>query len=109
MCALVRSIQAFGEAQGMGSLIDGVGMQCYIGYKGGEFPENILVTSPKRTADSIPNAVFMFHDLGMKVQFTELTIRNYDEAQNDAHAEYYKKFMQMAIDINNGTMQKVLN
>lgn len=109
MCALVRSIQAFGEAQGMGSLIDGVGMQCYIGYKGGEFPENILVTSTKRTADSIPNAVFMFHDLGMKVQFTELTIRNYDEAQNDAHAEYYKKFMQMVMDINNGTMQKVLN
>ncbi len=105
MLALAKSIQAFGQEQGKGNLIDGVGMQCYIGYNGGEFPEDILVTSPKRTADSIPNAVFMFHNLGLDVQFTELTIRNYKEDQNAAQAEYYKKFMQMAIDINNGTMQ----
>lgn len=108
ICALVKSIQTLGNSQGMGNLIDGVGMQCYIGYKGGEFPANILTTNPKRTADSIPNAVFMFNELGCKVQFTEVSIRNYDETQNDAQAEYYKKFMQMAIDINNGTMQPVL-
>lgn len=106
ICALVKSIQKFGEEQGEGSLIDGVGMQCYIG--GSEFKEDLLTTSTKFTADSIPNAVFKFHDLGMKVQFTELTVRSYDESKNAEHAEYFKKFMQMAIDINNGTITKIL-
>ena len=108
MLALAESIQAFGEKQGKGKLIDGVGMQCYLGSTGkgaNELDEGLLATSPKRTADSIPNAVFMFNKLGLDVQFTELTIRNYKEDQNAAQAEYYKKFMQMAININNGTMQ----
>ena len=108
ICALTKSIQAFGQEQGMGNLIDGVGLQCYLGMTGkgaDELDEGLLVTSTKKSVSSIPNAVFMFHDTGLEVQFTELTIRNYKEAQNKAQAEYYKKFMQMAIDINNGTMQ----
>ncbi|MCM1246395.1 MAG: endo-1,4-beta-xylanase [Roseburia sp.] len=112
ICALVQSIQAFGQQNNMGNLIDGVGMQCYIGQVGNgadKLADSLLQTSNKAVAQSIPNAVFMFHDLGLEVQFTELTIRNYDESKNAAQAEYYKKFMQMAIDINNGTMTKVLN
>lgn len=111
ICALAESIQAFGQEQGMGNLIDGVGMQCYLGTTGkgaSELSDALLQTSTKKTASSIPNAVFKFHDLGLDVQFTELTIRNYVESENSIQADYYTKFMQMAIDINNGTMQKVL-
>lgn len=111
ICALAESIQAFGQAQGKGNLIDGVGMQCYLGTTGkgaSELSESLLQTSTKKTASSIPNAVFMFHDLGLDVQFTELTIRNYVESQNSNQASYYEKFMQMAIDINNGTIEKAL-
>ena len=109
--ALIQSIQAFGQSNNMGNLIDGIGMQCYLGTVGDgadKLSDELLKTSTKRSTSSIPNAVFMFHDLGCKVQFTELTIRNYDESQNTAQAEYYKKFLQMAIDINNGTMEKAL-
>ncbi len=112
ICALVKSIQEFGQAQGMGNLIDGVGMQCYLGMTGkgaSAQPDALLQTSTKQTVSSIPNAVFKFHDLGCEVQFTELTIRNYKETDNAAQAEYYEKFMQMAIDINNGTIQPTLN
>ncbi|MCM1246677.1 MAG: endo-1,4-beta-xylanase [Roseburia sp.] len=109
--ALAKSIQAFGQSRNMGNLIDGIGMQCYLGTTGeGADKQSAALLQPSDmfTANSIPNAVFMFHDLGCKVQFTELTIRNYDKTKNAAQAEYYKKFMQMAIDINNGTMTKVL-
>ena len=89
-------------------MIDGVGMQCYLGSSTSEFRDDLLLPTEKATADSIPNAVFKFTDLGLQVQFTELTIKNYDESRNAAQAAYYKKLMQMAIDINNGTMQPVL-
>ncbi|MCM1246742.1 MAG: endo-1,4-beta-xylanase [Roseburia sp.] len=111
ICALAESIQAFGQSQGKGNLIDGVGMQCYIGSVGkgaSNLDAKLLETSTKKTTSSVPNAVFMFHDLGLDVQFTELTIRNYLESENAQQAEYFKAFMQMAIDINNGTITKAL-
>lgn len=109
ICALVQSINDFGEENGVGKLIDGVGMQSYLGSSTSEFDEKLLETNTKKTADSIPNAIFKFADLGMNVQFTELTVRNYDESKDPELGEYYKKLMQMAIDINNGTMKPVLD
>lgn len=108
ICALAKSIKKFGNERGKGDLIDGVGMQCYLGSSTSEFSDGLLLPTKKATVDSIPNAVFLFTDLGLQVQFTELTIKNYDESRNAAQAAYYKKLMQMVIDINNGTMQPLL-
>ena len=112
---LIKSIQAFGQEQGMGNLIDGVGMQCYLGSTGKGADDllakagTLLAPSTNKSDESIPNAIFMFNELGCKVHITELTVRNYKQDQNDSQAEFYSKFMQMIIDINNGTITKVLD
>ena len=101
----------FGNEKGKGNLIDGVGMQCYLGGPNNTFfdkNEKVLQPSKNGAVDSIPNAVFLFNELGLDVQFTELTVHNYDESKNAAQAAYYEKVMQMVIDINNGTMQPLL-
>ena len=111
ICALAKSIMEFGNEKGKGNLIDGVGMQCYLGGPNNTFfdkNEKVLQPSKNGAVDSIPNAVFLFNELGLDVQFTELTVHNYDESKNAAQAAYYEKVMQMVIDINNGTMQPLL-
>lgn len=112
ICELVKSIQKLGQENGLGNLIDGVGMQCYLGTTGqgaDKLDAKLLQTSTKKSASSIPNAIFKFNDLGCEVMITELTIRNYDKTKLTEHAEYFKNFMQMIIDINNGKITKVLD
>lgn len=111
ICALAQSIMEFGNERGKGNLIDGVGMQCYLGGPKNTFfdkNEKVLEPASNTSVDSIPNSVFLFNELGLDVQFTELTVHNYDESKNAAQAAYYEKVMQMVIDINNGTMQPLL-
>lgn len=108
ICELVKSIQKLGQENGLGNLIDGVGMQCYLGLTE-QGADKLLQTSTKKSASSIPNAIFKFNNLGCEVMITELTIRNYDKTKLTEHAEYFKNFMQMIIDINNGKITKVLD
>lgn len=67
-------------------LCDGVGMQSYIGGYGQQ-------AGCMNTSDltRIETAVRMYHDLGIKVHVTEMSVRNYEKDKLDKHAEFYGK------------------
>ena len=65
-------------------LMDGVGMQGYIGGYGVQ--EGCLEESH---LDMIRDAILGYAQAGYEVQITEMAVRNFDKAQADRHAEYY--------------------
>ena len=42
----------------------------------------------------------MFHDLGVKVHVTEMSVRNFDKNQMEKHAKFYGKLFDMYQKIN---------
>ncbi len=94
---LVEKINSFAQ-DGNGQnrkLIDGIGMQGYMGgyglQKGCLSPDLI-----KNTEESIR----AFAELGMEVHITEMALRNYDESLSGEHAAFYGKMFAMLARIN---------
>ena len=76
-------------------LIDGIGMQGYMGGYG--------VQSGCLSEDLINNtkaSIRAFADLGMEVHITEMALRNYEEARQAEHAAFFGKMFDMLGGIN---------
>jgi len=95
--ALVESINSYikNEDGSYKKLCDGIGMQSYIGGYGqqaGCMNDNDI--------KKIEQAIRMFHDLGVKVHVTEMSVRNFDKNQVEKHAKFYGKLFEMYKRIN---------
>ena len=94
---LVESINSFAKDENgePRRLIDGIGMQ---GYMGG-YGEQAGCLSP----DLITNteaSIRTFADLGMEVHLTEMALRNYDASRSEEHAAFFGRMFAMLRDIN---------
>ena len=103
--ALVESINSFAvdEEGNYRKLIDGIGMQ---GYMGGYGEQNGCLSD-----DLITNtkaSIKAFADLGMEVHITEMALRNYEEEHIADHAVFYGKMFDMLGKINEELGQNVL-
>ena len=89
---LVKSINSFAfDANGQPrKLVDGVGMQGYIGGWGTQ-------TGCMNESDltSIKNAINAYSYLGVEVHITEMAVRNYDKDKAPEHAVFYAKLFNM--------------
>ncbi len=78
-------------------LIDGIGMQGYIGGYGVQegclIPEHI---------DWFRQAIEGYAAEGLEVQVTEMAVRNFDPEQADAHAAFYADLFRMFMDLYDG-------
>lgn len=95
--ALVKSINSY-EKNPDGTykqLCDGIGMQSYIGGYGQQ-------AGCMNTGDitKVEKAIRMFHELGVKVHVTEMSVRNFDKNQEAKHAEFYGKLFEMYKSLN---------
>ena len=94
---LVESINSFAQDENGNDrkLIDGIGMQGYMGGYGVQAGclGDYLITN---TRDSI----VAFDKLGMEVHITEMALRNYEEAHIADHAVFYGKMFDMLAGIN---------
>ena len=50
--------------------------------------------------DMIRDAILGYHDAGLKVQITEMAVRNFDLSKADKHAAFYAKLFRMFMDLN---------
>ena len=94
---LARSVNSFAQNEDgtPRKLMDGIGMQGYIGGYGvqqGCLEESHL--------GMIKNAILGYAAEGLDVQITEMAVRNFDLEQADRHAEYYAKLFQVFMDLN---------
>ena len=95
--ALVEKINSFAQDENGAprKLIDGIGMQGYMGGYG--------VQSGCLSEDLINNtkaSIRAFADLGMEVHITEMALRNYEEARQAEHAAFFGKMFDMLGGIN---------
>ena len=95
--ALVESVNSFAadENGNPRRLIDGIGMQGYMGGYGEQ--------AGCLAADLISNtkaSIRAFAELGMEVHITEMALRNYDETKAAEHAAFYGKMFSMLGGIN---------
>lgn len=98
---LVRSVNSFAKDENGNprKLVDGVGMQGYIGGYG---------TQSGCLSDShipmIQKAILGYAALGMDVQITEMAVRNFEPDQSEKHAAFYAKLFEMfcALNTENG-------
>lgn len=101
ICALIDSINSYAtdENGNYRKLVDGVGMQ---GYIGGYATQSGCMSNAD--IDNIEKAIRMFGNHGVEVQITEMAVRNYndDEATMEKHAQYYAKLMERLVAINAG-------
>ncbi len=94
---LVESINTFAK-DGSGAyrtLIDGIGMQ---GYMGGYGNQNGCLSD-----DLISNtraSITAYAGMGMQVHITEMALRNYDESRSADHAAFYGRMFEMLGGIN---------
>lgn len=97
ICELVKSINSYAVDENGNSrkLIDGVGMQGYIGGYGTQ--SGCLVDSHIMM---IKNAIMGYAQLGMDVQITEMAVRNFEPEQADKHALFYAKLFEMFKSLN---------
>ena len=90
--ALAESVNTYAqdETGAPRKLLDGIGMQGYIGGYG---------TQSGCLQDShlgmIKTAIQGYAAMGLEVQITEMAVRNFDPAQADRHAAYYGKLFQL--------------
>ena len=87
-CELVKSIQAYAtdENGNARKLIDGVGMQ---GYMGG-YGEQAGCLDPQ-ILTNVKESIRIYADLGVEVQLTEMAVRNFDKTKVREHDEFYAK------------------
>lgn len=95
--SLVKSVNSFAKDENGNprKLMDGVGMQGYIGGYGTQ--SGCLVDSHIMM---IKNAILGYKALGVDVQITEMAVRNFEPEQADKHAQYYAKLFQMFKSLN---------
>ena len=90
--ALAQSVNSFAsdESGKPRKLMDGIGMQGYIGGYGTQ--NGCLVDSH---VGMIKNEILNYASMGLEVQITEMAVRNYDLSQADKHAAFYGKLFEM--------------
>ena len=94
---LARSVNTYAQDENGNprKLMDGIGMQGYIGGYGvqqGCMEESHL--------GMIQKAILNYAAEGLDVQITEMAVRNFDLAQADRHAEYYAKLFGVFTGLN---------
>ena len=96
-CELIKSINSYAvdEDGSFRTLIDGIGMQGYIGGYG-------VQSGCLNEADiaRIENAILTYASYGVEVQLTEMAVRNYDQTRAAEHALFYGKLFDMFMRIN---------
>lgn len=101
ICALVDSINTYAkDSEGnYRKLVDGVGMQGYIGGYGTQSG-----CMSNTDIANIEKAIRMFWEHGVESQITEMAVRNYnnDEATMKKHADYYATLMKRLVELNTG-------
>ncbi len=102
---LVESINSFAKDENGSArvLIDGIGMQGYMGGYGNQ--------SGCLSDDLISNtraSIRAFAALGMEVHITEMALRNYDETKQAEHAAFFGKMFDMLRNINQELGKDVL-
>ena len=103
--ALVESINSYAlDASGRPrKLIDGIGMQGYMGGYGeqaGCLSEDLISNTEA--------SIRAFAELGMEVHITEMALRNYEESRIADHAAFYGKMFQMLGSVNRELGRDVL-
>ncbi len=95
--ALADSVNSFAPDGngGFRKLMDGVGMQGYIGGYGTQ--QGCLENG---YLDMIRSAILGYHEKGLKVQITEMAVRNFDKEQAQRHAEYYAELFSVFTALN---------
>ena len=95
--ALVRSVNSYAQDESgqPRRLMDGVGMQGYIGGYGTQ--SGCMVDSHVMM---IKNAILGYRALGMDVQITEMAVRNFEKEQAPKHAAFYAKLFEMFASLN---------
>ena len=87
-CRLVESIQSYArdEAGNPRSLIDGIGMQGYMGGYGVQEGclDPAIITNVKQSIST-------YASLGLEVQLTEMAVRNFDRTKAAEHNAFYSK------------------
>ncbi len=87
-CALVRRIQSYAtdEEGNPRSLIDGIGMQGYMGGYGVQSGclDPSIITNVKKSIEA-------YAALGVDVQLTEMAVRNFDKTKVAEHDAFYSK------------------
>lgn len=81
---LVRSIQSY--APDGRKLIDGIGMQGYLGGYGVQAG----CLEPSLLTD-LAQSIEMYGEMGLEVQITEMAVRNFDQSKAAEHAEFYAR------------------
>lgn len=108
ICALAKSVNSFAtDENGQPiQLMDGVGMQ---GYIGGYGTQNGCM-NPADLA-SIKKSILTYADLGLEVQITEMSVRNYEDspAAIAQHAAYYADLFRVFIEVNSGENKPLTN
>ena len=96
-CALAESINTYAvdENGEYRRLIDGIGMQGYIGGYGTQ--SGCL---NERDIEKIRQSILAYSSLGLEVQVTEMAVRNYDKEQAEKHAAFYGKLFEMFCRVN---------
>lgn len=100
-CELIKSINAFAkDDQGeYRRLVDGVGMQGYIGGYGSQ-------AGCMNNADigAIKTAIQTYAALGMEVQITEMAVRSYEGGEDvmQKHGQFYQDLFKMFCSVNEG-------
>lgn len=94
---LARSVNSYAQNEDgtPRKLMDGIGMQGYIGGYGvqqGCLEESHL--------DMIKNAILGYAAEDLEVQITEMAVRNFELDQADRHADYYAKLFQVFMALN---------
>ena len=94
--ALAASVNSFAQDEEGNDrvLCDGIGMQGYIGGYGVQ--EGCLEDDH---LDWIRAAILGYAEQGLKVQITEMAVRNFDPDEADRHAEYYAKLFRVFMDL----------
>jgi len=103
--ALVESINHFDkdEKGEWRKLIDGVGLQGYLGGYGNQSGclEKSLITTSH-------DAILEYAENGLEVHFTEMALRNYDETKIQEHAQFYHDFFEMLAGVNSEMERSML-
>lgn len=94
---LVKSINSYAQnEEGKNrKLIDGIGMQ---GYIGGYGTQSGCLND--KDIDLVERAIRLYAKAGMQVHITEMAVRNYEEDRAAEHAAYYAKLFRMFMSIN---------
>ena len=94
--ALAESIRSYDPAGR--PLIDGIGMQGYLGGYGvqeGCLEEHLI--------SDVRESIQIFSAMGLEVQITEMAVRNFDKSKAELHADFYGRlFSEVFMQANNG-------